>query len=190
MKIFYKATAKEILDIRNKIVLETAIPLLKKNGFVRSPFSTAWNGRNNLKDFDYEFCRITGNSRLEIIGIYVARGEGWIKFFLNIFELDPKVEKVEQLEGVDGLQFDLPPNSITKMKLRSDDIKGPPLFSLRYMHGHKLKRFYTKSGLTRNIKRLTRTIEGDLSNIDYFVRRWHELHQPLKTTWTGQQIKT
>ncbi len=144
MWTFYRKTAKELLELRNKIVLETAIPCLEEIGFSKSPFSTAWNGRNNLKDFDYQLCRLTANSRIEIIHIYVARGERRIKFILNIFDLEPKIEMIQQLVGVDGLQFHLPPNSVTEMQLRSDEIKGPPIFNINYMSGHELKSFYTK----------------------------------------------
>ncbi|MFT4875752.1 MAG: hypothetical protein ACI9AU_000111 [Bacteroidia bacterium] len=57
MSIFYKTSDKELLNVTNKIVLETAIPLFIEKGFTKSPFSTAWFGQNNLNDFDYELCR-------------------------------------------------------------------------------------------------------------------------------------
>lgn len=188
MGIVYKVPPKELLDIRNKIVLEIAIPALSKKGFSKSPFSTSVYGRNNLQDFSYELCRLTTNSQLEIIEIYIARGDRWIKFNINIFKLFPFTELIEHLNNADGLQFKLPPNSITEMRLRSDDIKGPPLFNLNYMSGHRLKRFYTKSGLTYSIKRLTKIIETDLNDIEHFVKRWHKIHFPMKTTWTGHQV--
>jgi hypothetical protein len=189
MGLFYRATPKELLDIRNKIILETAIPSFFKNGFKKSPFSTAWFGRNAHKDFSYELCRLTSNSRLEIIDIYIARGDRWIKLKLNIFELEPQVDSIDQLNNVDGLQFVLPPNSLTEMHWRSDDIKGPPLFRLNYMFGHKLKSFHTKGGLARNIKRLTKTVQTDSDNLEYFVKRWYELHYPMRTSWTGHEVR-
>lgn len=188
MRFFYKVTAKELLDIRNKIVLETAIPTLFKKGFNKTPFSSSWFGRNNLKDFSYELCRLTSDLRLEIIEIQISRGDRWIKFYLNIFEINPQLNSLDLLKGTVGTQYKIPPNSITEMRLRSDDIKGPPLFRLRYMHGHKLKTFKTKAGLIRKTAKLDKTIEMDLSNIDNFVKRWHELHHPMKTSWTGQSI--
>jgi hypothetical protein len=188
MGIIYKVSAKELLDIRNKIVLQTAIPSLLKRGFSKSPFSTAWYGRNNLQDFSYELCRLTTNSQLEVIEIYVARGDKWIKFNINVFKLIPFAESIEQLNNLDGLQFKLPPNSISEMRLRSDDIKGPPIFNLNYISRHKLKRFFTMDGLTRSIKLLTETIEADLKDINHFVKRWHELHYPMTTNWTGKRI--
>jgi hypothetical protein len=98
------------------------------------------------------------------------------------------VKSLDQLNGSNGLQYKIPPNSINEMRLRSDDIKGPPLFRLRYMHGHKLKTFKTKAELNRNITKLAKTIEIDLYKIDHFVKRWHELHHPMKTSWAGNLI--
>jgi hypothetical protein len=188
MKIFYKISEKEMLDIRNNIVLESAIPILIKNGFSKTPFSTSWYGRNNLNDFTYELCRLSSSSRLELIEIQISRGDKWLKFFLNIFELVPYLKSLDQLQGSDGLKFHIPPDSITKMHLRSDDIIGPPLFRLRYLYGHKLKSFKTQHGLLRKIDKLKRTIEKDSSNINHFVKLWHELHQPTKTSWAGHPI--
>lgn len=188
MEIFYRATLKELLDVRNKIVRETAIPCLLQQGFTKSPFSTAWNGRNNLGSFAYELCRLTPNSCLEIVNIYVASGDHWITFNFNVFQLTPKVESVEQLKGVDGLQFKLPPNCLTEMRLRSDGIDGMPLLRLSYMRGHKLRRFYTRAGLVQSIERLRAVVASDMNNIEQFVNRWHELHHPLLTSWTGHNI--
>lgn len=188
MGLFHNVKPKELLDLRNKIVLNTAIPALLKSGFSKSPFSGPSYGRNNLNDFSYDLCRLTSNSQLEFIDIYVCRGDRWIKFNLNIFQLSPSANSIEQLNGIDGIQFKLMPNTLTQLQLRVDTIKGAPLFSLRYMCGHKLKRSYTRYGLDRNLKNLTKTIEADLHQIDYFVKRWHALHKPLTTNWTGQPI--
>ena len=98
-------------------------------------------------------------------------------------------KSIEELKNVDGLQFSLPPNSLTKMRLRSDEIKGMPIFSLSYMTGHKLNRFFSRKGLDKSVKRLTKTIQSDIENFDNFIRDWHQLHKPLKTDWQGHQVK-
>ncbi len=188
MGIFYKVTDKELLQLRNKIVVDAAIPALQKQGFSKSPFTTPWNGRNNLGDFSYELCRLSSGSLLQIVEVYVSRGDRWIQLKLNVFRLHPKVEAIEELRGLDGLQFKLPPNSLTELRLRVDDIKGMPLLRLGYMNGHRLKRYYTKSGLRQSIIMLRGTIERDIRNIDRFVSRWNELHHPLVTNWTGHQV--
>jgi hypothetical protein len=189
MRLFHTATAKELLDLRNAVVLDVAIPTLLDQGFKKSPFSTSWFGRNDLKDFNYEVCRLV-DSKLEIITIYIARGDRWVKFHLNIFELYPKPETIDDLNGSDGLQYHVPPNSLSNMHWRLDDINGIPLFSLRYLLGHKLKRFYSKHGLDRSVKKLSKTIKTDTLGLDHFIRRWYQLHQPTTTSWTGNRIDT
>ncbi|MFD2247112.1 hypothetical protein [Pontibacter ruber] len=190
MGLFYKATTKELLEARNQIVLEIGIPLLEKKGFKKTPFSTSWFGRDNLHGYIYELCRLTPESELQVIEIQIVRGDKWIKFILNIFKLNPNPESLDQLIGVDGLQYKLPPNSITEMHLGIDDIKGPPLFDYNFMfRKHKIGSFYTKSGLDKRIKQLRKIIEKDLDNIEHFVERWHEMHEPLVTTWEGHLIE-
>lgn len=190
MGLFYKISDKELLKIRNKIFLESGIPALKNNSFEKSPFSTAWFGKNNLGDYTYELCRVSQGSRLEIIVTHISKGDNWIKIFLNIFELKPKLNSLEHLKGVDGLQYHLPPNSLTKMRLHIDDIKGIPLFNYHFMFGgHKIQSSNSESGVKRSIKKLSNLIEKDLTNIDSFVKRWHELHQPNVTDWEGNKLQ-
>jgi hypothetical protein len=184
MGLFYKTTRKEILEIRNNIIKEVGIPTLKKKGFRKSPFPTSWFGRDDSQGYTYYLCRLTGDSLLEDIEIQIVRDDNWIKIILNIFKLHPALDSLNKLKDVDGLQYKLPPNSITEMRLRSDDIIGPPIFRFPYSNGHRLKSFYTKDGLTKNIDKLRRIIENDLNDIDKFVTRWHELHKPLTTSWT------
>jgi hypothetical protein len=182
MGLFYKASDKELLDLRNKVFMESGIPALQKNGFRRSPYSTAWFGRNNLKDFTYELCRLNDRSQLEIITVHISRGDRWIKVYLNIFALTPGVESLDQLNGMDGLQFEIPPNSRTQMQLRMDDFKGMPLF---HTIKHKIRSYYSRKGLGKRIHALGKLIEKDLGNIDSFVGSWHSMHKPAVTTWEG-----
>lgn len=188
MGLIYRATRKQILEIRNKIINESGIPALENKGFKKSPFSTSWYGKDDLQGFTYYLCRLRGDSVLEDIEIQIARDDNWIKIILNIFKLHPKLDSLDLLNGIDGLQYKLPPNSVTEMRLRSDDITGPPIFRLRYAMGHKLRSFYTKHGLTRSIAKLRTNIENDLNNVDDFIKRWYERHQPLTTSWTGVAI--
>lgn len=81
------------------------------------------------------------------------------------------------------MQFHLHPNSITEMRLRSDDFKGITLFNFKK---HKLHSFFTESGFQKRVDELGDLIEDDMNNIDSFVKRWHELHKPVVTTWDGK----
>lgn len=187
----YKVSEKELLEVRNQIFIQDGIPALEKNGFVKSPFSTAWFGRDNLRDFTYELCRISDKEscQLEIITTHITRGDKWIKIFLNIFTLAPNVNYIHELMGLNGMQFHLPPNSMSKMRLRNDDYKGPPLFYMLFLPEHKLGRYNTKSEFEKEVSKLKELIKKDITNIDLFVKRWHELHQPNITDWEGNRLK-
>jgi hypothetical protein len=191
MDIFFKVSNKKLLDIRNRIVAERGIPALKKNGFVQSPFHSHWYGRNNLGDFTYTLCRMSKTFYLEMITIHLSRGDKWVKVFLNIFQLDPIPSSLDALEGSDGLNYSLPPNSLTRMRLRMDDRRTIPLFSYDSMFGgHRLKSFYSEQGLKKRAEQLGKLIEKDMTNIDSFIKRWHEIHRPNVTDWDGNLLPT
>lgn len=185
MGLYYKISDKELLSVRNAIFLEDGIPCLNKNGFIKSPFSTAWGGKNNLGDYTYELCRISNGSILEFIVTHISKGDYWIKIYLNVFKLYPEVIECKQLINTDGLHFHLPPNSLTKMRLRIDDFKGIPLFRRTE---HRLKKFNTQNGFEKSVEKLRILIRKDMSNIDSFVKRWHEMHKPLVTDWNGNPL--
>lgn len=190
MGLFYKASPKEFLQIRNKVFLDFGLPPLQRQGFQKSPFSSAWFGRNNIGDYTYDLCRLVPSSILEIIVVHISTGDRWIKVFLNVFSLEPSLGSIEQLKEIDGLKFRLPPNNLSEMQLRVDDITGPPILNYSFwFENHKLKSYYTKSGLKKRAEELGKIIESDLSNIDHFVKRWHEIHKPMLTTWDGNPIK-
>jgi hypothetical protein len=158
---------------------------LERNGFMRGPYKAMRFGEYDAGARVYDLCRLTANSHLEIITAYISKKDRWIQIFLNIFELKPPPESMEQLRALDCIQFYLPPNSITKMRLRLDDFKGMPLF--RTVE-HKIKSYYTKMGFRKRVAQLGELIGKDLNNIDSFVTRWHELHQPGITNWEGKEI--
>lgn len=190
MGMFYNVSEKQLLTDRNNLIKESGIPSLIKNGFIKSPFLGIWFGEydSNIKGFSYELCRLN-NHFLEIIDFSVLKGEPWIKIDLNIFGLEPLPNQIEELTGKDGINFHLPPNSITKMRLRSaDDYKGPPLFYMMFLPEHKILSYYTKSGYKAKLSMLKKLIKLDMENIDDFVKRWHELHKPNITDWNGNII--
>jgi hypothetical protein len=190
MGLFYTASPKELLQIRNKIFLDVGVPTLQKQGFQKSPFSTAWFGKDENIGYSYELCRLSKNSELEMVWAHIIRGDRWIQIYLNIFRPQPQLNSIAQLLNVDGLQFHLPPNTISQMQFRIDDIKGPPILDYNHMfRSHKIKSYYTKSGLEKRADELAKIIESDLNNIDSFISRWHELHQPMVTSWDGFKIE-
>lgn len=189
MGLFYSASSKELLQIRNKIFLDFGLPAIQKKGFKKSPFSTAWFGKNEDIGYSYELCRLNAGDELEIISVHIVKGDVWIQISLNIFKIQPHIDSLEQLTKIDGLKFHLPPSSVSNMRLKSDDITGPPILNYHYMFkNHKIRTYHTKAGLVKRAQELGKIIESDLSNIDYFIKRWHEIHKPIITSWEGAPI--
>jgi hypothetical protein len=145
MGLFYSATAKELLETRKKIFLDKGMPTLHKNGFEKSPFSNSWFGKDNTGSYSWEFCKLTENSSLQKVSVDIIRGDKYIQIRLNIFKLNSQIKSLQQLKNVDGIQFNLPPNSLSNMRLHVDDFRGIPLFNYDFMfRNHKLATYFTK----------------------------------------------
>lgn len=189
MGLFYKVSPKEMTDLRKNIFLEKGIPALSQKGFVRSPFSTFWYGYQQGIGYSYYLCRLTDNSALETITVDIVRGDRWIQIKLNIFELSPAVTSIQQLTGIDALQYGLAPHTASEMRLRIDDRKRVPIFDISNMYRHhKIYSYHTPKGLKRRASQLGNRIEKDLLNIDDFIKRWKEKYKINKTNWEGQAI--
>jgi hypothetical protein len=188
MGLLYKISDEKFVEVRNRIFIDSGIPVLQRNGFEKSRFATAWFGKDDLNGYTYELCRLSKSHDLEIIETNIIKGDRWIQVYLNVFKPEPSLQSLEQLTGVDGMHYHLPPNSTTQMRLRIDDRKGIPLFHV-FGKEHKIGSYYSESGLKRRIKELSNLIETDLNNIDHYINRWHEMHRvPMKTTWQGIPI--
>lgn len=177
MSFFYSISAKDLVECKNAVFKERGIPAILRNGFCKSPFSTAWFGKDGHGGYTYDFCRISSGSHLEILFVYVNKGDRWIQIHLNIFKLHPEVEveAVAQLEGLDGLRFNLPPGRASLMRI--------------YSRHHKIGFFITQKGLTRRLDRVGRSIENDINNIDNFVFKWRGKFTPLLTDWQGRVVQ-
>lgn len=187
----YRVSTKNIVEVRNKIFLERGLPRLKENGFVESPFSTSWFGRDDHGGYAYELVRLTETNQLEYLSVYIPRGNKWIQIYLNIFELSPPIKSLDQLKGLDGINYFLPPNSRKEFRLWGDGLGGifHRIFYLLIIKPHKLGRFCTKWGFHRKVKKLGNRIEKDMRNIDYFVKLWHKHHKPNVVDWEGNVIE-
>ena len=187
--MFYSIKNSEILKIRNDIFLYNAVPYLKQNGFVKSPFLDANFGKNNRQLYIYEMCRLE-NSNLEFIATYISLRDRYIQIRLNIFQLSPIPKNISELENINGIKFYLPPNSQKEERLDIDMLKTIPLFSYRFwFENYKLKSFHTKFGLDMAIRKLKYLIERDMKNINSFVEKWRRFHKPNITDWEGNIIE-
>lgn len=189
MGVFYKISDKQSLKDRLELFKETGIPGLHKNDFKAGTFKTSWHGEYNpgIAGYIYQFARIDQHRFLEQIDVYILKGEPWIQIYLNVFELSPLIENVDLLKDIEGLSFGIHPNSKTRMRLRNDDYKGPPLFYMLFLPEHKIGHYYTRSGYRNQVGKLKRLIKSDMDNIDRFVKRWHNLHIPNITDWEGKE---
>src|SRR5258708_4435327 len=143
---------------------------------MESPYKGMRFGKLDAVVYVYDLCRLNTHSRLEFITTYISKGDRWINVYLNIFDLKPALKSLTQLHGLNEMQFHLPPNSVTKMRLRMDDFKGMPLFrTVEY----RIKSFYSEKGFQKNVEELSQLIESDLNNINFFVISWNDLHQPM-----------
>lgn len=187
--MFYSIKNSEILKIRNDIFLYNAVPYLKQNGFVKSPFLDANFGKNNRQLYIYEMCRLE-NSNLEFIATYISLRDRYIQIRLNIFQLSPIPKNISELENINGIKFYLPPNNQKEERLDIDMLKTIPLFSYRFwFENYKLKSFHTKFGLDMAIRKLKYLIERDMKNINSFVEKWLQFHKPNITDWEGNIIE-
>ena len=187
--MFYSIKNSEILKIRNYIFLYNAVPYLKQNGFVESPFLDANFGKNNRQLYIYEMCRLE-NSNLEFLTTYISLRDRYIQIRLNIFQLSPIPKNISELENINGIKFYLPPNTQKEERLDIDMLKTIPLFSYRFwFENYKLKSFHTKFGLNIAIRKLKYLIERDMKNINSFVEKWRQFHKPNITDWEGNIIE-
>ena len=185
MGLFYRISPEKLFEVRNEIFTKNGIPALEENGFVKSPYKGMRFGKFQAGVYAYDLCRLTEHSQLEFITTYISKGDEWINVYLNIFQLKPTLKSLTQLHGLDEMQFHLPPNSLTRMRLRIDDFKGIPLF--RTIE-HKIKSFYSQKGFQKRVGELSQLIESDLKNINSFVNSWNNLRRPMTTTWEGKKI--
>lgn len=191
MRLIYKVPDKEILMVRNEIFKEVGIPSLLTKGFEFSPFKTSWHGQydRSSRGYIYNFSRLTSEKYLEEISVYIFGREKWIQIYLNIFELSPSIHSLSVLKDYESMNFGTPDKISTRMRLRSDEYKGPPIFYMIFLPEYKLGKFYTQKGYKNQITKLRNLIEKDMLNINSFVTKWHELFKPSNTDWEGNFIK-
>ena len=184
--MLYRVSDKSLLQYRNSI-LKNAIPILKKQGFEKSPFISSWFGRNNLGDFSYDLACLS-NSYLELITIHISKGDKWIKAYLNIFDLFPVPKTLSELNKINGIAFRLAPNNQTQMGLYIELPKRNFINFIFPKKEYKLKFFLTCSGLTQRQCELENVLKHDFKNINLKIKMWHNVHKPTKTDWEGKSI--
>ncbi len=54
---------------------------------------------------------------------------------------------------------------------------------------YKLHTAWSKKGMERQIEKLKRRLEKDISNIENFIDKWFSIYTPNITQWNGEVIK-
>lgn len=119
---------EKTIKIRNEFFYQKLLPILSSKGFVKSPFINSF-GKDNYGTYCYWLSRIRENSIMENLRVEIPRSWNGINIHLNIFKLNPHIEHINQLEGINGLQFYLSPNSNNEMEFDLDDYLIIPLLS-------------------------------------------------------------
>ncbi|MBB1644826.1 MULTISPECIES: hypothetical protein [Sphingobacterium] len=191
MDYFFELSKKQLLKDRNDIFKEVGIPSLLKNGFEMSVFNNDSNGEFDPahQEFNYNFCRLTENTYLEMLYVTINKNENNICFYICAFKLVPKIDSLISMKGTDGMPFYMTINNKNKyMQLRCDDYKGSPLYHMLFSPSYDIKCYFTKSGYEYKRQRLKHLVKSDMTNIDRFVKRWYELHKPIIKDPDGNNI--
>ncbi len=189
MGFIFNVPRKELLAIRKNMFLEKALPELEKQGFKRSPFNNSWFGWNGGTGCHiFELGRISSGSLFEYLQVYIFRDDRWIQIYLNIFKLSPEIGSIEQLKGSSGMQFCLPPNSLTQMRLREDGCGKITLFKELFSPHYKLGGSLSFRRFKHKVGKLEKLILNDMRNIDRFITQWHSIYQTNSRDWNGNEI--
>ncbi|WP_440557251.1 hypothetical protein [Treponema succinifaciens] len=153
---------KEILKIRNDIFIQDVVPILEKNGFVKSPFKTACFGRtSNNNIFIYEMCRLRKDSRLEFVITKISRYDRYIKIYINAFKPYPPIKSVYSLKDYDSTNYEILPNS------------------------GREKKFHTDKGRIKRTTELKNRATAKVNKIESFFDKWYSKYCPYVTKWNG-----
>jgi hypothetical protein len=181
-----KVTINEILLNRNEIFIKKGVPVLFKNGFKKSPFSTGNYGKESY-GYCYEHWKLLPNSLCVRLGTFIMRGDVWIQSYLKIFKLSPEVECLSKLSEIDGTNFAVDIMSENDMRLKVDGYKVIPIIHDLYTKHHKIGCFWSRSGYEKRISEMGELIELDFNNIDSFIDLWLKNYTPIITDWEGKQ---
>lgn len=116
------------------------------------------------------------------------KGDAWIQNYLNVFELNPPIVNLKQLEDSESVKFVIPPLVNSRMRLKLNGYKMIPLFVDLFIKQHKIGSYYTRSGFEKRIEELGNLIQEDFNHIDKFIDLWFKNNKPLVTTWDGEIV--
>ena len=95
---------------------------------------------------------------------------------------------IKELKGSSGMQFCLPPNSLTQMRLREDGCGKITLFKELFSPHYKLGGSLSFRRFKHKVGKLEKLILNDMRNIDRFITQWHSIYQTNSRDWNGNEI--
>lgn len=189
MGLIFKVSKKELLTVRKNVFLEKGLPELEKQGFQKAPFKTSWFGWNGgILCYIFQLGRIVDHSIFQSLDIHIHRDDRWIQIYLNIFELSPPIETIEQLKTSNGINFGIPPSSLTTMRLRENGNKGIPLVNAIFSPDYKLGASFSERSFEQKVEKLRKLIASDMREIGVFIAQWHETYKISTTDWDGNRL--
>jgi hypothetical protein len=183
-----KLTKGYLTDVMNGIIQNIALPILTEKGFVPSPFTENWYGKDNLHSYTYDLFRLSGRSELEYLSIYVNRGNMEIDLHINVFLPSPPIDSMEALNGLSIFPFILPPNSKSLLRLGSEEFGKIPLFRMFREEDLRMGVPRNQTALSRRTEKLSSTIGKMCTRMDDSFVRWHERHRLRAVDWKGVPI--
>jgi len=58
-----------------------------------------------------------------------------------------------------------------------------------FLPEYKIGTYKTQSSFEKQLNKLRDLVKKDMANIDFFVKRWHEIHKPNVTDKEGNIVK-
>mgnify|MGYP001047590302 CR=1 FL=1 len=97
-------SAKELNNIRKSVVLDTVIPCLEKQGFIRAPFLCANFGWDGDGEFRYDLIKLDKNNMMQTISLRFMNARRSIYAAFSMYKL-PSDMSMGDLSKINGLSI-------------------------------------------------------------------------------------
>ena len=173
-------------DIRN-IFFNTVVPVLEKQGFEKSPFTSDTWGWNSTS-YWYTLVRLRGGF-LERITTVIQSDYGWIEMRLQVFRLSPTPKSLSELQGQCGHRFSPFYGKNSSSLVLDTDLRTKDRWIYRFTDPRLiLSRSFSRKKYERRKHELERFLEQDLQNIDSKIAAWHKRCVAVTTDWNGKWL--
>jgi hypothetical protein len=93
--------------------------------------------------------------------VHINKEDSYVKLYLNIFDVGSAITGSKYIENKNALKLHLPPLSLTKMRLRSDDYRFLPIITPFFYKEHKLGFYLSKKGFNNQVNKLCKLLRED-----------------------------